>query len=72
MSSIYGKSIYTGYRKGHSSYEGTDGLLYMYEQYVKSYIAATANGGKHYINKLNELKQDIDRLIKDLKITLGI
>lgn len=72
MSSIYGKSIYTGYRKGHSSYEGTDGLLYMYEQYVKSYIAAAAKGDKYYINKLNELRQDIDRLIKDLKITLGI
>ena len=72
MSDIYGKSIYTGYRKGYGSYEGSDGLLYMYEQYIKSYITASAKGDKYYVNKLNELKQDIDRLIKNLKITLGI
>ena len=75
-SQVYGQSQWVGFSKQHpSGYKGTDGILYLYDQYTTAYIRISQQDGTNYdVRRLKECEEQIFDLIskaKDLISDLG-
>ena len=74
MDEIYDKKVWVGYNKtyGREGYKGSDGLLSLYDQYMRAYIRATATGDTTIVKNLDTLKILLNDKIKSCKRILGL
>ena len=76
MNEIYDKKTWVGYKATAFSvkdgYSGEDGLLSLYDQYMRLYIRVTATGDSADSKRLNSLKTLLDDKIKVLKKMLNL
>ena len=76
MNEIYDKKTWVGYKATASTvkdgYSGNDGLLSLYDQYMRLYIRVSATGDSRDSKQLNSLKTLLDNKIKNLKRMLNL
>lgn len=76
MNEIYDKKTWVGYKATAFSvkdgYSGEDGLLSLYDQYMRMYIRVSATGDSRDSKELNSLKTLLDNKIKVLKKMLNL
>lgn len=76
MNEIYDKKTWVGYKATaftvKDGYSGEDGLLSLYDQYMRLYIRVSATGDSSDSKRLNSLKTLLDNKIKNLKRMLNL
>lgn len=76
MEEIYDKKTWVGFKATaftvKDGYSGNDGLLSLYDQYMRMYMRVSATGDSIDSKNLNALKTLLDDKIKNLKRMLGI
>ena len=76
MDEIYDKKVWVGFKATaftvKDGYSGNDGLLSLYDQYMRLYMRVSATGDSIDSKNLNALKTLLDDKIKNLKRMLGI
>jgi hypothetical protein len=76
MDEIYDKKVWVGYNNKsvshNNGYKGSEGLLSLYDQYMRSYIRSNATGDIGDLRKLETLKTLLDEKIALCKRLLGL
>lgn len=75
MDEIYDKKVWVGYNKSvshNNGYKGSEGLLSLYDQYMRSYIRSNATGDTRDLKQLETLKTLLDEKIALCKRLLGL
>lgn len=76
MEEIYNKKTWVGFKSTASTvkdgYSGDDGLLSLYDQYIRLYMKVSSTGNSMDGKRLNNLKTLLDNKIKILKNLLSL
>lgn len=74
MNEIYDKKHWVGYNSNHSrdGYAGSEGLLSLYDQYMRSYMRTLATNEPGDSRRLNGLEKELTDKIRTLKRMLNI